>query len=75
MASILQEIISLLVGGLTQVATGIGSGLQSLVENIFLNSDKTGLSTYGGVIVIFAGVSLAIGLCTRIVSWVTSLGN
>ena len=75
MASILQEIISLLVGGLTQVATGIGSGLQSLVENIFLNADKSGLSTYGGVIVIFAGVSLAIGLCTKIVTWVTTLGN
>lgn len=75
MTSVLNEIISLLVGGLTKVAEGIGSGLSSLVENIFLNSEKTGLSTYGGVIIIFAGVSLAIGLCTKIVTWVTSLGN
>lgn len=75
MTSVLNEIISLLVGGLVKLSEGIGGGLSSLVENIFLNSEKTGLSTYGGVIIIFAGVSLAIGLCTKIVTWVTSLGN
>jgi hypothetical protein len=75
MSSILQEIIELLVGGITSIASGIGTGLSTLVEKIFLNADKTGLSTYGGVIIIFAGVSLAVALCTKIVTWVTTMGN
>lgn len=78
MSSILTEIISLLVAGITGIATGIGEGLSSLVQNIFLTVSETGavegLSTFGGVIVIFAGVSLAIGLSRWVVSWVTSLG-
>lgn len=75
MTSILQEIIELLVGGLTQIATGVGNGLSTLVEKIFLNADKTGLSTYGGVIIIFAGMAFAISLCSRVVAWITTLGN
>lgn len=75
MSSVLQEIIELLVGGITQIATGIGTGLGNLVKAIFLNAEGTGLSTYGGVIVVFAGVSLAIALCTRVVMWVENLGK
>jgi hypothetical protein len=75
MTSILQEIIELLVGGLTQIATGVGNGLSTLVEKIFLNADKSGLSTYGGVIIIFAGMAFSISLCSRVVAWITTLGN
>lgn len=78
MSSILTEIISLLVSGITGIATGIGQGLSNLVQSIFLEVGEagtvTGLSTFGGVIVIFAGVSLAIGLSRWVVNWVTSLG-
>lgn len=42
--------------GISQMATGIGSGLNALVNAIFL--DTTGnspvLSTFGGLIVVFA---------------------
>ena len=51
--------------------------LTNLVESIFLKTSETGvtgLSTFGGVIVVFAGVSLAIGLSRWVVNWVTSLG-
>ena len=77
MDGILVQIIDLLVGGLTSIAEGIGSGLQSLVQSIFLTQvgDTTELSTFGAVIVIFAGVSLAIGLSRWVVEWVSSLGN
>ena len=79
MTSILTEIISLLVAGITGIATGIGEGLSNLVQSIFLNVGESGsiegLSTFGGVIVIFAGVSLAIGLSRWVVNWVTSLGS
>lgn len=81
MSQILQEIISLLVAGITGIATGIGQGLTNLVQNIFLDvttvegvTTINGLSTFGGVIVVFAGVSLAIGLSRWVVNWVTSLG-
>lgn len=77
---ILSTIIQLLVGGITGVATGIGEGLSSLAQNIFLvttgsgESSVTTLSTFGALIVIFAGISLAIGLSRWVVNFVTSLG-
>lgn len=80
MATVLQEIIALLVSGISGIATGIGEGLGALVKAIFLSGEGTqaspyALSTFGGVIIIFAGVSLAIGLSRLVVNWVTSLGN
>lgn len=79
MTAVLQEIISLLVGGLTQMATGIGSGLTALVSNIFLETDATSgttsLSVFGGIIVVFAGIALAIGLCRWVVNMLTSFGK
>lgn len=76
MTTILTEIISLLVGGLQGVATGIGGGLSTLAKSIFLDVTETSttLSVFGSLIVIFAGISLAIGLCRWVVNFVTSLG-
>lgn len=78
MSAVLQEIISLLTGGITGIASGIGSGLTALVKNIFLVEGSGGamtLSVFGGLIIVFAGVALAVGLCRWVVNWVTSLGN
>lgn len=77
MEAVLTEIIALLVGGITGIATGIGQGLSNLVTSIFLQGegDAMALSVFGGVIVVFAGVSLAIGLSRWVTNWVTSLGN
>ena len=76
MSAVLTEIISILTGGITGIASGIGGGLASLVEEIFLNVGETSteLSTFGGIIIVFAGISLAIGLSRWVVNWVTSLG-
>jgi len=74
MSTLLQEIISILVGGISGMAQGIGEGLSTLVQKIFLNSDGN-LSTYGGVIIVFAGISLAVGLSRFVVNWVSSLGR
>lgn len=78
--AILQEICEILVGGITNVATGIGSGLQSLVTAIFLTGEGTqaspyALSTFGIVIVVFGGVALALGLSRWVLNFVTSLGQ
>lgn len=76
MSAVLNEIISILTAGITGIAEGVGTGLSTLVKSIFLDAtgETTKLSTFGGLIVIFAGVSLAIGLCRWVVRWVTSLG-
>lgn len=80
MEGVLTEIIDLLVGGISGIASGIGSGLQNLVTQIFLTGtgtveDPYTLSVYGGVLIVFAGVALAIGLSRFIVNWLSSLGN
>lgn len=77
MSGVLQEIITLLTGGITAIATGIGNGLKSLVEAIFLNpssGDGMALSTFGALVIVFAGISLAIGLCRWVMNFITSLG-
>ncbi len=77
MSAVVTEIITTLTSGISGIAQGIGSGLSTLVKNIFLDTtaETTKLSTFGGLVVVFAGVSLAIGLSRWVVNWVTSLGG
>lgn len=78
---ILSQIIQILVGGITGIAQGVGSGLSTLAESVFLTTTGTGsdatttLSVFGTLVVVFAGISLAMGLCRWIVNFVTSLGQ
>lgn len=78
MTAVLTEFINLLVGGISAMASGIGSGIQELVTQVFLTTDTggavTGLSAFGGVIAIFGAISLAVGLSTLVVKWVMSIG-
>lgn len=76
MSAVVTEIITTLTSGIAGIATGIGTGLSTLVKSIFLDAtgETTKLSMFGGLIVVFAGVSLAIGLSRWVVNWVTSLG-
>ncbi len=77
---IMQAVVEILVGGISGVATGIGSGLSTLAQSIFLqttgsgDSQTTTLSVFGVLIVVFAGISLAVGLCRWVVNFVSSLG-
>lgn len=75
MTEILKQIIEILVGGITGIASGIGSGLTALAQSIFLGSEPGTLTVFGGLVVVFAGISLAIGLCRWVVNWITSLGS
>lgn len=74
---ILTSVIEILVGGISGVATGIGAGLSTLATSIFLSGDgeTQTLSTFGVLIVVFAGISLATGLCRWVVNFVASLGS
>lgn len=77
---IMQAIIEILVGGISGVATGIGQGLSTLAQSVFLqtsgsgDSATTSLSVFGVLVVVFAGISLAIGLSRWVVNFVASLG-
>lgn len=75
----LKELVDLLVGGVTDLGAGIGSGANAFVTDLFLKTNESGaiegLSAMGAVVGIFGGVSLAIGITTLIFSWVRSLGN
>lgn len=76
MSNILSQIVTLLVGGITGVAEGIGGGLSTLATSIFMVEGTSGneLSVMGSLIVIFAGISLAIGLSRWVLNFCTSLG-
>lgn len=58
---ILQAIIEILVGGLTQMATGIGSGVNAFATNIFLSADQSALSVVAILVAVFGGIGLAVG--------------
>lgn len=76
MGAVLTELINILVAGISSLATGIGQGLNDLVTAIFVDvsGDTMKLTTFGGVVAIFAGIALAVGLSRLITGWVMSLG-
>ena len=79
MAAILVEFIKLLVAGISELAKGIGTGVNDFIKDLFLVVDAqgavTGLSTFGGVVAIFGGIALATGITTLIFNWIRSIGN
>lgn len=80
MAQVLEDFVEILVGGITQLAQGIASGVVAMTKALFLEVDATtgqatGLSMFGGVVAIFAGLALAVGITTKVYTWIVSLGN
>ena len=53
------------------------SGLNDLVQNLFFTTtgDTTSMSMFGIMVVVFAGIGLAIGLSRLVVQWLGSLGG
>ena len=74
--AILTQIIEILVSGITDIGAGIGAGLSSLATSIFLQGtgEAQTLSVFGTLVVVFAAISLAMGLCRWVLNFVTSLG-
>lgn len=75
---ILTQIVNILTGGLVSFGQGLGSGIQAIVQALFIQVDSgTGaqsLTLFGTLIVVFAAVSLAVGITRKLFAWVTSLG-
>lgn len=78
---IVTQIIQILVSGLTEMASGIGGGLNNLAQSIFLEQQGSGetatwgLSSFGELIIAFGAVALAVGLSRFVVNWLTSFGR
>ena len=74
---ILTEIIENLTGGITSTAQGIGTGINSAIKSIFIDSTGSGdtLSTAGIIITVFAGIALALGLTYLVVHFLFNLGG
>lgn len=75
--ALVTEIISILVSGITGVANGVGAGLSSLATSIFLTGEGSSqtISVFGIIVVSFAAISLALGLCRWVVNLITSFGQ
>lgn len=80
-ANIVTEIVEILVAGITQLGSGIGSGVANFIQSLAFtttgegSSATTTMSVFFVLIVVFAGVALAIGLTTKLFNWLSSLGN
>ena len=75
--SILTEIIGILTGGLVETGSAIGEALSSMATSVFLTGtgESQALSVFGTLIVIFAGISLALGLTRWVINFVASFGQ
>lgn len=75
----LQDMMSLLTGGIRGIAPAIGGGLKDLVTEVFLETGADGqvqgISVVAGVACCFGGIALCVGLSSRVVAWVTNLGG
>lgn len=59
--SIVEQILNILLAGLTQVPAAIGEALNSGMQAIFINSEGN-VATFAYVILAFGGVALALSL-------------
>lgn len=80
MVEVLGEFVEILVSAITDLGTGIAGGVANFASQLFLKVDEStqaieGLSVFGGLIAIFAGLALAVSITTKVYLWVTSLGN
>lgn len=73
---ILGTIVENLTDSLVGIGGAIGSSLSNMAEAIFMTTVEgvTTLSTFGGLVTIFAGISLAFGLTRWVLNFITSLG-
>lgn len=74
-SEILAQVISIITGGIVEVATAMGTGVSTLVQNIaFTGTGETQeLSLFFILVLVFAGVSLALGLARLIINWIQGL--
>lgn len=74
--TLLTEILELLTGGFTTIATNMGAGISSMVTSIFMTGANTWtLNVFGTLVVVFAAVALSLSLFRWVLNFVTSWGQ
>lgn len=73
MTTLLTEIITLLTGGFSTFATGLGSGIGDYISALFV-TESNNLTTFGGIVIIFAAIALTMSLSRWVLNFITSLG-
>lgn len=71
--SMISQILEVLYSAFGETATAMGTAFSEMASAIFLTSAGS-LSTFGTLILIFASISLALGLVRWVMQWITSLG-
>lgn len=76
-SQIVTEIVTILASGITQLGQAIGSGISGVVTSMFFQGtgESQTLSVFAVMVIVFAGVGLAIGLTRLVFTWLQSLGN
>lgn len=76
--AILQAILEILYGGLQTGATALGGGISSFVTNMFFKVGEqgaiSGLSSFGIIVCVFAGIALVIGIGRLIYNLLSKFG-
>lgn len=74
---VVDAIVQILVEGLTSLGTGIGTGVANAVQALAFTGtgENQQLSVFFIMVCVFGAIALAVGLTTRIFSWLESLGN
>lgn len=82
MSNVLGDFVEIMVSAIVDLAQGIASGVVAMAKALFLEvsvsegvETVTGLSVFGGIIAIFAGLGLATAITTRVYTWITTLGH
>lgn len=70
---VVTDIVGILVSGLSSLASGLGTGISAFATALAFQDGA--LSPYFILVVVFAGVALAVGLTTKIFNWLSNLGN
>lgn len=72
---LLGAILELLFGAFTETGTAMGGALSNFASAIFVSTGTTAaISVFGSLIVIFAAISLSLGLFRWVLNFLTSLG-
>lgn len=69
--SIVEQILNVLLAGLTEVPTAIGEALNSGMTAIFINSEGN-IANFAYVVLAFGGVALALALCKLVFNVIRS---
>lgn len=75
--SVAESIISVLTSGLTQMATGIGTGANAFVTSLVYTTsgDSTTASAFILTVALIGSISLAVGFGRKMFNFVISLGG